>query len=181
MNDDHCMKPETPMTFAKCRTRYHAIRCIIFTLLSSIAVAASAKLPIKSLQLGTQTVQAEIAATPVDRQQGLMFRETMPANHGMLFVFDEVAGHCFWMKNTPLPLTIAFIDEAGVLINTANMTPFNEISHCPSRPAKYALEMNQGWFVKHHIKEGMSVKGLPKVSNETPVSKESKATINSAK
>jgi uncharacterized membrane protein (UPF0127 family) len=80
----------------------------------------------------------------------------------MLFVFDDVASHCFWMKNTPLPLTIGFIDEAGKLINTVDMAPFDESSHCPIKPAKYALEMNKGWFVKHHVKNGAVVKGLPK-------------------
>jgi uncharacterized protein len=123
---------------------------------------AFAKAPIKSLTIGNQTIQAEIVATPADRQQGLMFRESMPANHGMLFVFDDVASHCFWMKNTPLPLTIGFIDEAGKLINTVDMAPFDESSHCPSKPAKYALEMNKGWFAKHHVKVGAALKGLPK-------------------
>lgn len=124
--------------------------------------AAFAKLPVKPLTIGSQTVQAEIAATPADRQQGLMFRESMPVNHGMLFVFDDVAVHCFWMKNTPLPLTIGFIDEAGKLINTVDMAPFNESSHCPTKPAKYALEMNKGWFAKYQIKDGTLIKGLPK-------------------
>jgi uncharacterized protein len=114
------------------------------------------------LSIGQHKVQVEIASTPSDRQQGLMFRTTMPSNQGMLFIFDESAGHCFWMRNTPLPLTIGFFDESGVLINTADMVPFNDDSHCPSKPAKYALEMNQGWFSKHHIKAGTKLTGLPK-------------------
>jgi uncharacterized membrane protein (UPF0127 family) len=135
--------------------------------LASVALACSAQvnlaaLPMKQLGLGVHKVQAEIAATPSDRQQGLMFRTSMPANQGMLFVFDESAGHCFWMKNTPLPLTIGFFDEAGVLINTVDMTPFNEASHCPTKPAKYALEMNQGWFAKNQIKPGIKITGLNK-------------------
>jgi uncharacterized protein len=131
-------------------------------LLSFAQTLVSNTLPMKALTIGTHSVQAEIAATPSDRQQGLMFRTTMPANQGMLFVFDESAAHCFWMRNTPLPLTIGFIDEHGVLINTADMTPFNDTSHCPSKPAKYALEMNQGWFTKSRVKIGTKVLGLPK-------------------
>jgi uncharacterized protein len=134
----------------------------VLLVLSQGVNAQTAALPIKPLMLGALKVQAEIAATPSDRQQGLMFRNAMPLNHGMLFVFDESASHCFWMKNTPLPLTIGFIDAAGSLINTVDMAPFTEASHCPTKPARYALEMNQGWFSKHHIKPGTKVTGLPK-------------------
>lgn len=126
------------------------------------SLPASAAMPVKPLTIGNQTIQAEIASTPADRQQGLMFRQSMPSNQGMLFVFDTVSSHCFWMKNTPLPLTIGFIDDAGKLINTVDMNPFDESSHCPSKPAKYALEMNQGWFKKNNIKPGMELKGLKK-------------------
>lgn len=140
--------------------RYLLALCCALGLTS--LVMAQATLPTKPLTLGGQKIVAEIAATPSDRQQGLMFRASMPANHGMLFVFDEVAGHCFWMRNTPLPLTIGFIDEAGALINTVDMAPFSEASHCPSKPAKYALEMNQGWFAKHKVNAGTKVSGLPK-------------------
>ncbi len=142
------------------------IKLLANTLFVSAAVLCNAtgyaKPPIKPLTIGNQTIQAEIVATPADRQHGLMFRESMPANQGMLFVFDDVASHCFWMKNTPLPLTIGFIDEAGKLINTLDMAPFDESSHCPTKPAKYALEMNKGWFAKHNVKAGAIVKGLPK-------------------
>jgi uncharacterized protein len=126
------------------------------------AATVSTGLPVKPLKVGTHAVAAEIAATPADRQQGLMFRASMPANHGMLFVFDETAAHCFWMKNTPLPLSIGFFDDAGQLINTLDMAPFTENPQCPSKPARYALEMNQGWFAKHKIKPGAVLTGLPK-------------------
>jgi uncharacterized protein len=146
---------------------------LIQTVLSALALAFALGAPVASqaqtsaaatapLIVGAQKIQVEIAATPSDRQQGLMFRTTMPANQGMLFVFDETAHHCFWMRNTPLPLTIGFIDELGVLINTLDMAPYDESSHCPRKPAKYALEMNQGWFAKHSIKTGAKVTGLPK-------------------
>jgi uncharacterized protein len=144
--------------------KFHPLpaQCLALAAALLSASIAFAKPPIKPLTIGNQTIQAEIVATPADRQQGLMFRESMPANQGMLFVFDDVASHCFWMKNTPLPLTIGFLDEAGKLINTVDMAPFDESSHCPTKPAKYALEMNKGWFVKHHVKNGAVVKGLPK-------------------
>ena len=124
--------------------------------------AQTTVLPLKLLTVGSKKIQVEIAATPSDRQQGLMYRASMPADQGMLFVFDSAASHCFWMLNTPLPLTIGFIDELGVLINTADMAPFKEDSHCPTKSAKYALEMNQGWFSKNSIKAGTKVIGLPK-------------------
>jgi uncharacterized membrane protein (UPF0127 family) len=147
------------MSFKLYRLPAQCLTLIAALLWTGIALA---KPPIKPLTIGNQTIQAEIVATPADRQQGLMFRESMPANHGMLFVFDDVASHCFWMKNTPLPLTIGFIDAAGKLINTLDMAPFDESSHCPTKPAKYALEMNKGWFAKHNVKIGAVVKGLPK-------------------
>ncbi len=146
----------------------HFTRYPLAALIAVWAMSASAQapvgvaLPTQTLKVGSQSVLAEIAATPSDRQQGLMFRSALPANQGMLFVFEASAGHCFWMKNTPLPLTIGFFDEAGVLINTADMAPFNESSHCPTKPAKYALEMNQGWFAKHQVKAGSKISGLPK-------------------
>jgi uncharacterized membrane protein (UPF0127 family) len=118
--------------------------------------------------LGGQKIVAEIAARPADRQQGLMFRQSMPTDYGMLFVFEQTALHCFWMKNTPLPLTIGFFDDKGTLINTVDMAPFDESSHCPTKPARYALEMNQGWFAKHRIKAGSKLAGQPKPNAAQP-------------
>lgn len=113
------------------------------------------------LTIAAQKIDAEIVASPSDRQQGLMFRQSMPVNHGMLFVFEEAQLHCFWMKNTPLPLSIGFFNAKGELINVLDMTPLSEASNCPSKPAKYALEMNQGWFAKHKIKAGSKLEGIP--------------------
>ena len=139
----------------------------------SIAVLACAGLgqaqaqaqPGKSLQLsaGVHLIQVEVAATEEQREQGLMYREKMPVNAGMLFVFGSPATQCMWMKNTPLPLSVAFIDAGGKIVNIEDMQPHTLDSHCSTRtvPVRYALEMNLGWFRQHNIKPGMSIGNLP--------------------
>ena len=119
-------------------------------------------LPVTDLTIGMYKVHAEVAATPQSRETGLMFRKSMPDTAGMLFVFDEIAGHCFWMKNTDLPLSIAFITEDGTISYIAEMKPQTEDNHCPTRAGRYALEMNKGWFSRKGIKPGMKVGGLPR-------------------
>jgi uncharacterized membrane protein (UPF0127 family) len=116
---------------------------------------------IQELKIDRYTIQAEVVATPEARQTGLMGRTSLPVNGGMLFVFEEAANVCFWMKDTPLALTIGFIDEQGILINTEDMQPFDENHHCPSKPAKYALEMKQGWFANRKLEAGIKIIGLP--------------------
>ncbi len=106
-------------------------------------------------------IKAEIAATPEARELGLMYRKTMPANEGMLFVFEEKAGHCFWMKNTDLPLSIAFLADDGSIVNIEDMAPQTEDNHCPRAAVRYALEMNKGWFVQKGLKAGAKIGGLP--------------------
>jgi uncharacterized membrane protein (UPF0127 family) len=115
------------------------------------------------LSAGMYRIEAEVAATPDTRERGLMFRESMPASRGMLFVFPAPATHCMWMRNTPLPLSVAFIDEAGRIINIAEMKPHTETSHCASQPARFALEMNTGWFSGRGIAPGMRLSGLDRV------------------
>lgn len=105
-------------------------------------------------------VTAEIAQTPQERAKGLMGRQSLPPNHGMLFVFESASRQCFWMRNTPLPLTIAFIDSQGKIASFADMAPFSEETHCSTVPVPYALEMEQGWFKKRGVLVGDSV-GLP--------------------
>jgi uncharacterized membrane protein (UPF0127 family) len=106
-------------------------------------------------------IQAEVAASPQERAIGLMHRKSMPANNGMLFVFEEAQPQCFWMKNTLLPLSIAFLDDAGQVVNIADMKPLDESSHCSAKPVRFALEMNQGWFAKRGIKAGSKLGGQP--------------------
>jgi len=130
----------------------------IFVALSFQAVWAENS--ILSLHIIGNSVIAEVANTPQARQQGLMHRKHLGANRGMLFVFPEPGLHAMWMKDTPLHLSIAFLDERGVIINIADMTPFSEKPHYASAPAKFALEMPTGWFNKRGIHSGMKVEGL---------------------
>ena len=113
------------------------------------------------LTAGMHVIQAEVAVSPQERSTGLMHRKTMPTNRGMLFVFEEATPQCFWMKNTLLPLSIAFIADDGRVVNIADMKPLDENSHCSAQPVRYALEMNQGWFAKRGIKAGMKLRGEP--------------------
>ena len=122
-------------------------------------------LPRTQLTAGMHVIRAEVASDPASRARGLMFRERLGPNEGMLFVFERAERHCFWMRNTPLPLSIAFIDEAGIITNIENMQPHSDDSHCPARPARYALEMEQGWFAKRGVGAGLKVGGLDKATN----------------
>ena len=122
-----------------------------------------AELPVMALQVGERRIRAEVAADPSSRAKGLMFREKLAPDQGMLFVFPEAEQLCFWMKNTPLPLSIAFINATGTIINLADMQPQSLDTHCSFGPALYALEMEQGWFRRHGIASGASVKGLPRL------------------
>jgi uncharacterized membrane protein (UPF0127 family) len=132
-------------------------------LVASLAVAQpQPKLPTVSLSAGIHVIQAEVANTDAARAQGLMFRKSLAANHGMLFVFPEAGPQCMWMRNTYVPLSVAFIDERGVIVNIADMQPRSDDSHCATRPARYALEMNQGWFAAKGIKPGAKLSGIEK-------------------
>ena len=140
---------------------------LFLLLVLSIAANAFAQLPplpATQLSAGMHLIRAEVADSMEARMQGLMFRESMPQNAGMVFVFDEKAAHCMWMKNTLIPLSVAFIDETGTIINIADMQPHSEQSHCASRPARYALEMNKGWFAQRGIKPGAKLGGLEKLA-----------------
>ena len=115
-------------------------------------------LPTITLKAGTYTIYTEVASTEKSREIGLMYRKTLPENNGMLFVFETLdANNCFWMKNTDLPLSIAFLGDDGTIINIADMQPRSEEEHCPNEPVRYALEMNQGWFAKKNINVGTRI------------------------
>lgn len=105
-------------------------------------------------------VDAEVASSEAAREYGLMFRKAMPANSGMLFVFETAQTYCMWMKNTLLPLSVAFMDETGRIINIEDMKPQTEDSHCALKPATFALEMNKGWFKAKGFRAGAKVTGL---------------------
>lgn len=123
--------------------------------------AQSMLLPMTDLKVGPHTVRAEIAATDESRSYGLMNRASLPPDQGMLFVFNQASQTCFWMKNTPLALSIAFIDAAGTIVNIADMQPNSLDTHCPAAPILYALEMQQGWFRHHQVKAGTRIQNLP--------------------
>jgi uncharacterized membrane protein (UPF0127 family) len=106
-------------------------------------------------------IDAQVAQTAAQRQTGLMFRREMPQHEGMLFVFEQPATQCFWMKNTLLPLTAAFVADDGTIVNLADMKPQTEDSHCSTKPVRYVLEMNQGWFAKKNLKAGAKLGGPP--------------------
>lgn len=120
------------------------------------------KFPVISLNAGIHIIKAEVAAKDAERQQGLMFREKLGLNEGMVFLFDAPAGVCMWMKNTLIPLSVAFLDENGKIINIEDMQPNTTESHCAKKPARYALEMNLGWFKQKNIKPGSVIEGLPR-------------------
>ncbi len=133
-------------------------------LLLAAPAALAQPLPVVQLNAGMHAIRAEVAADMGSRMTGLMHRPSMPANAGMLFIFDDTTTHCMWMKNTLIPLSVAFIDEAGAIINIADMQPQNEQSHCAARPARFALEMNKGWFAERGIKPGAKLRGLEKLT-----------------
>jgi uncharacterized membrane protein (UPF0127 family) len=114
------------------------------------------------LSAGIHLIQAEVANTYDTRAEGLMSRKSMPANHGMLFVFDQTAQHCMWMRNTLIPLSVAFLDGEGRIINAEEMQPQTDDTHCASRPAKFALEMNAAWFKNKGFGAGSQMKGIDK-------------------
>lgn len=118
-------------------------------------------LPAINLQAGMHVIRAQVAQTPEQRSTGLMHRKEMPANEGMLFVFEAPGQQCFWMKNTLLPLSIAFIADDGRVVNIEEMKPQTLQSHCSKEPVRYVLEMNQGWFAKRGIKAGTKLSGVP--------------------
>lgn len=118
-------------------------------------------LPRVTLSAGMHLIHAQVAADFQQRAVGLMFRKEMPANEGMLFVFERPEPQCFWMKNTLLPLTAAFIADDGTIVNLADMQPQTEKSHCSARPVRFVLEMNQGWFAKRGLKAGFRLAGAP--------------------
>lgn len=119
------------------------------------------QLPRVTLSAGMHLINAQVAATPQQRAVGLMFRKEMPANEGMLFAFEQAAEQCFWMKNTLLPLTAAFVADDGTIVNLADMQPQSLVSHCSTKPVRFVLEMNQGWFDKRGLKAGSKLSGPP--------------------
>ena len=135
---------------------------LLFIGLSLVSFTSLAALPTIELKAGNDRIQVEVASTPASQQVGLMYRPSMPQNQGMLFMFSEKAGHCFWMKNTLIPLSIAFIGDDGRIVNIEEMDAQTENNHCPLRPIRFALEMNKAWFSQKKLGPGSLIEGLPR-------------------
>lgn len=112
------------------------------------------RLPVVRIDAGMHVIHAELAESVHARATGLMGRQALGPNEGMLFVFDYRDTHCFWMRNTPLPLSIAFIADDGRIVDIEDMQPESDDSHCPGQAVRYALEMEQGWFALHGLGVG---------------------------
>jgi uncharacterized membrane protein (UPF0127 family) len=132
---------------------------LIIALCLSGAATAAERLP---LVVGGQRIQVEVAATPAARQRGLMGRTHLAADSGMLFVFEAPGRHCFWMRDTPLPLAIAFIDTQGRVVHRADMHPRTDTMHCPPVVVRYALEIAQGSHLRAQLTPGTQLQGLPR-------------------
>jgi hypothetical protein len=131
--------------------------------LAALAVAQDGPQKLAQIRLnaGIHNINAELAATPEQREIGLMFRNSMPAGDGMLFVFERPGQQCFWMKNTLIPLSVAFLADDGSVVNIDDMKPQTLDGHCSAKPVRYVLEMNVGWFAKRGIKAGSRLRGAP--------------------
>lgn len=146
------------------RLARRAVCAIALTLAATAALAqegAQLDLPRVALSAGMHRIDAQVAASPQERQTGLMHRKQMPQHEGMLFVFEQPARQCFWMKNTLLALTAAFLADDGGIVNLADMQPQTLDAHCSAQPVRYVLEMNQGWFAKKGLQPGARLGGAP--------------------
>jgi len=143
--------------------RRAALRVLAAGLLvfAAAQATADAKLPTTTIKVGSHALRVEVVATDAERQKGLMFREKLGRNDGMLFVFDEPAYHSMWMKNTLIPLSVAFVDAKGEILNILDLEPHSLETRMSAGPASYAIETNRGWFAQRGLKAGDRVTGLP--------------------
>lgn len=135
-------------------------RSLVASLVAGSFVAHGADLPTRTLAIGGNTLTVEVAATPATREHGLMNRFSLQPDHGMLFVFEAPQPLAFWMKDTYIPLSIAFVDAGGRILNIDDMRPQDESTHWSKGPALYAIEVRQGWFAAKGIGPGDRVEGL---------------------
>jgi uncharacterized protein len=136
------------------------VSAVLFAALPLAMPVVAAELPILELNAGIHRVEAEVASNGSSREEGLMYRRQLGPSRGMLFVFPQAARHCMWMRNTYLPLSVAFLDEQGAILNVEDMQPQTENNHCATKPARFALEMNLGWFQKRGIGSGQRIAGV---------------------
>ena len=142
-----------------------ALAFLVFALASAVSAqgAPQPKLPTVQLSSGLNLITAEVAKDNASRQVGLMHRKALAPSHGMLFIFEVRATQCMWMRNTLIPLSVAFIGDDGRIVNIEDMQPKTEDSHCSAVPVRYALEMTQGWFAQRKLGAGSLIKGIPGV------------------
>jgi len=149
------------MTYIKTLFRRAAAALLLLGAVAQAQTGPQPKLPTTPLTAGMHVIQAELAVQPEQQMVGMMFRRDMGANEGMLFVNDEPGQRCFWMRNTLIPLSIAFVADDGSIVNIAEMAAQSDQSHCSAKPVRFALEMRQGWFAKRGIKAGFQLRGAP--------------------
>jgi uncharacterized membrane protein (UPF0127 family) len=159
-------KPFMPRSRSGTINRLHCGLVIALALCAPTTAAVAQQSPTEfrviRLSAGIHVIQAEVALTPEERERGLMFRKQLGPSQGMVFLFDEPGVQCMWMRNTLIPLSVAFIDNEGRVLNVEEMAAQTDDNHCAAKPARYALEMGSGWFAKHGIGVGASIVGLPK-------------------
>lgn len=136
-----------------------ALMSLAATCLAADPAGKPQQLPTTTLGISFYNIKAEVAQTERQREVGLMFRNAMGPNEGMIFVFERAGQQCFWMKNTLIPLSVAFLDDSGGIVNIDEMKAETEDAHCSAKPVRYVLEMNKGWFSKRGIKEGAKITG----------------------
>jgi len=148
-----------PSTVARFIVSMAAVTALLLPGWTAAQQAPQLNLQRVKLNAGMHVIDAQVALTPQERQTGLMLRKDMPQHEGMLFIFEQASEQCFWMKNTLLPLTAAFVADDGTIVNTADMKPETTDSHCSAKPVRYVLEMNKGWFIRKGIKLGSKLSG----------------------
>jgi uncharacterized membrane protein (UPF0127 family) len=157
------MTPEHLFKFKQLPPQLRNFLAAMFVSMLSISVVAQGnpqtQLARTSLNAGMHLIQVQLAQNFEQRQIGLMWRKEMPQNEGMLFVFDEPAVQCFWMRNTLLPLTAAFVADDGTIVNLVDMKPMSDDSHCSKKPVRFVLEMNLAWFAKRNLQAGFKLTG----------------------
>ena len=145
----------------------HLLRCSFVGAMLTVAVAVNVhaqdapqmNLERVKLTSGMHRIDVQVAATPEQRQTGLMFRKDMPQHEGMIFIFEQPTQQCFWMKNTLIPLSAAFVGDDGTIVNIEDMKPQSLDAHCSAKPVRFVLEMNKGWFAKKGIVAGYKLQG----------------------
>jgi len=140
------------------------IKVLIFIFFFTNHSFAQLALSKVKIEIGSKTLIAEIAETDEEQEEGLMHRDTLGKDQGMLFLFEEGSTPCFWMKDTKIPLSIAFINKVNMIVKIEDMQPLTEKEHCSGSPVVLALEVNQGWFKDNNIKTGDKILSIKRVN-----------------